>query len=169
MDANKGSLEQPNIRSRLVALEMRSESPELAAAELFSSMPPLKAVKLLGSLSRQFTCLQEGQAVASGVLRHFESALLLRTECIYIYIDVPQEDETAVQLAQCGLLCKTMYGTRDASNVWQSPCTKQFVGKGFQQGVVSPSLFWHPVEDGVHGDDFVVWPTTTALRTSRSC
>ena len=59
----------------------------------------------------------------------------------------------------CALLHKTMYGTQDASHVWQEHYSKKFIERGFVQGQAWTSVFQHPERDVtllVHGDDFLV-------------
>ena len=56
-----------------------------------------------------------------------------------------------------GTLVRCMYGTRDASAIWQTCYTDCLVGMGFVQGVASPCCFEHKawkVSVVVHGDDF---------------
>ena len=52
-----------------------------------------------------------------------------------------------------------MYGTQDASSVWQSEYSSLLVEGGFKTGVASSVVFYHAGEDIrllVHGDDFFV-------------
>ena len=50
-----------------------------------------------------------------------------------------------------------MYGTQDASAIWQKTYTSVLLIKGFEQGKAYPATFYHPELDAtvfVHGDDF---------------
>ena len=53
-----------------------------------------------------------------------------------------------------------MYGTQDASHIWQLDCVNLICGEfgGFRRGKHSAALFHNPNQDvrmAVHGDDFV--------------
>ena len=59
----------------------------------------------------------------------------------------------------CALLLKSMYGTMDASHVWQSEYSELLSLHSFTTGKAWPSVFRHSGEDLtllVHGDDFFV-------------
>ncbi len=58
-----------------------------------------------------------------------------------------------------GLLQRGMYGTQDASRLWQNDYTALLVAGGFTPGVANPALLYSSAIDArilVHGDDFVV-------------
>eukprot|EP00972_Heterocapsa_arctica_P071957 10629046-Heterocapsa_arctica.AAC.1 len=58
-----------------------------------------------------------------------------------------------------GLLKMTMYGTVDASAIWQSDYASLLKGACFNHGKSSPALFYHEARQTrlpVHGDDFAV-------------
>ena len=57
-------------------------------------------------------------------------------------------------------LVKSMYGTQDASHIWQLDYVNLICGEsgGFRRGKRSAALFHNPNQDvrmAVHGDDFV--------------
>ena len=59
-----------------------------------------------------------------------------------------------------GRLVKSMYGTQDASHIWQLDYAKLICGEfgGFRRGKHSAALFHSRNQDvgmAVHGDDFV--------------
>ena len=77
-----------------------------------------------------------------------------------IYIELPDEDASYTESGEkeCGLLMKSMYGTQDAPNIWQS----HYTGLLESVGICSKSnasVFYRD-RDGirivVHGDDFLV-------------
>ena len=58
----------------------------------------------------------------------------------------------------CGLLQKSMYGTQDAPNIWQSHYSGILIEGGYKRGKSNASVFYHPQHDVrvmVHGDDFL--------------
>ena len=65
-----------------------------------------------------------------------------------------------------GSMKKTMYGTRNAANSWESDWQEHVRNRGFQLGLSSKNLFHHK-EDRVsgltHGDDFVLTEPTKKL------
>ena len=68
----------------------------------------------------------------------------------------PPGDE---QAGYCAILKKTMYGTQDASHVWQEDYSNHLKRKRFHQGQAWTSVFRHDELDIkllVHGDDFMV-------------
>ena len=72
----------------------------------------------------------------------------------FVYAQPPSE------LARPGFLAKlnkTMYGTQDASNVWQKTWGEQLQNNNFTLGSSNPSLFCSDLLKGFcHGDDFTV-------------
>ena len=64
-----------------------------------------------------------------------------------------------------------MYGTQDASHIWQLDYAKLICGEfgGFRRGKRSAALFHNPNQDvivAVHGDDFVCLSDDDGLNTS---
>ena len=58
-----------------------------------------------------------------------------------------------------GLLLRSMYGTQDASNLWQEDYSGTLAQRGYTPGRSNPAVFHSHREDGrmlVHGDDFVL-------------
>ena len=74
-----------------------------------------------------------------------------------IFVQLPEGDR---QEGFCGKLVKSMYGTRDASAIWQRSYTELLIRAGFAKNQAWPSCFYHEGYGGirvlVHGDDFVV-------------
>ena len=59
---------------------------------------------------------------------------------------------------RCGLLLKSMYGTRDAANIWQQDYPELLLQHGFSRNAAWSSVFYNKEMDIrllVHGDDFV--------------
>ena len=85
IDVNKGDLDRPNIRCRLVGKEFRT-TPDDA---LYASTPPLEALRLI--VSRAATVGQNGthrEMMINDVSRAYFYAEATRT----MYIELPRED-----------------------------------------------------------------------------
>ena len=73
-----------------------------------------------------------------------------------VYTNLPPGREVP---GKCAKLLKTMYGTQDASSVWQETYTKLLEEHGIVHGTAWPAIFDHEPTDSrflCHGDDFVV-------------
>jgi hypothetical protein len=166
IDTNKGDLERPLYRSRLVAREMkvrrRAEGLLPPQQDLFSGTPPLEAFKALVSLflSRVFEQFQSSEPREVlykfyDVSRaHFYGHVQRR-----LWVELPPEERQDEEEPLVGLLLRTMYGTMDASQVWQGDYVELLKSVELLQGKSSPAILWHPGRDialEVHGDDFGV-------------
>ena len=82
-------------------------------------MPPLEGLKILCSLLTSMKLSASGKQLSlklTDISRaHFYGKAERR-----VFVTLPEGDET---LGYCGLLKRTMYGTRDASAVWQRSYT----------------------------------------------
>ena len=76
-----------------------------------------------------------------------------------VFVALPPEDRGPEDDQMCGLLLKSLYGTRDAAFNWTAAYTSVLVDKlGFVKGESSPCSFYHPGRQlltAVHGDDFI--------------
>lgn len=73
-----------------------------------------------------------------------------------MYVSLLPGDE---QEGYCAIWLKTMYGTEDASHVWQEDYSQHLKQRGFIQGRAWTSVFRHATKNIqllVHGDDFLV-------------
>eukprot|EP00959_Pyramimonas_sp_CCMP1952_P344192 7208899-Pyramimonas_sp.AAC.1 len=78
-----------------------------------------------------------------------------------VYIKLPAEDRQRYGEKMLGRLVKSMYGTQDASHLWQLDYVELCCSSegGFRRGKHIAALFFNPMADismAVHGDDFVV-------------
>ena len=158
IDRNKGDATHPNYRSRLVCREIKRASnadfiPDYAS---FSSMPPLESLKLLLSLMVTLRRSKSGNALKVRLLDISRAHFYGEAERD-IFVQLPEGDR---QEGFCGKLVKSMYGTRDASAIWQKSYTELLIRAGFAKNQAWPSCFYHEGYGGirvlVHGDDFVV-------------
>ena len=75
-----------------------------------------------------------------------------------LHVELLDEDPMK-QKGFVGLLVRSMYGTQDASNLWQEDYTGTLAQRGYTPGRSNPAVFHSHREDGrmlVHGDDFVL-------------
>ena len=73
-----------------------------------------------------------------------------------VYVTLPPGDE---EEGMCGLLIKSLQGTRDAAQNWEAAYTHLLTNNGFTQGKSTPCMFYHPqrnIRVVVHGDDFTI-------------
>ena len=158
VDTNKGDHQRPNVRSRLVAKEIKAKKKgtpdELGPGEVFSSMPPLEAFMALVSL--WVALVPKGYKLAMFDISRAHFYGVAKRE---VYVELESEDLEQYGSDKCGLLRKSMYGTQDAAQIWQEDYTGLLVGAGFRRGVSNGAVFHQPDTDVrvlVHGDDFLV-------------
>jgi hypothetical protein len=149
IDVNKGDLDRPNIRCRLVGKEFRT-TPDDA---LYASTPPLEALRLI--VSRAATIDKKG-APREMMINDVSRAYFYAEATRIMYIELPKEDPF-YDPSMLGRLRLCLYGTRDAALNWQQTLSDHLVDSGFKRGVGHPSVFYHPAKDIwtlVHGDDY---------------
>ena len=160
VDVNKGDNQCPNIRSRLVARQIRQAGEDA----IFAPTPPLEALRSVLSLAttdfagrpehvRDPTSERRTQVSAVDIARAYFNAST--DEDKPTYVALPAEDGDHQQ--KCGLLKKHMYGTRAAADGWQQEYSGFLRSIGFVQGTACPCLFVDAKRGlalSVHGDDF---------------
>ena len=88
-----------------------------------------------------------------------------------LYVEIPDEDPMK-QKGCVGLLLRSMYGTQDASNLWQEDYTETLAQRGYMPGRSNPAVFHSHRGDGrmlVHGDDFVLLADDEESKSWNSC
>ena len=163
VDVNKGDEVQPEIRSRLVAMEFNTGQ---RSEHWWAGTPPLEALRLLLS-DWASQAGPAGPGVQGKVPDKDECLLVLDVRKAHleamasreVYVELPEEDWSEDEPDSCGLLLRSMYGTRDAAANW-ARCVEEKMGSlGFEVGKFSPCLFQHAgrhLRALCHGDDFVV-------------
>ena len=161
VEVNKGDNVNPNIRSRLVARQIRSPGQEATLAPT----PPLEALRTVLSLAatdlpnRPPRCRDPSSELRTQVSfvdisrAYFNAPTDPDDPC---YVQLPPEDPDHDK-GLCGLLLRHMYGTQKAAEGWQVEYSSALVKLGFKQGVACPCIFYHEQRDivcSVHGDDF---------------
>ena len=153
VDHNKGTDEEPMIRSRLVAKEIKvCDKPELLTAT-----PPLEAVKMVISFAAEKgptdKCLMHND-----VSRAYFHAKARRD----VFVKTAREDWDEGDDGKCGWLNLSMYGTRDAASNWEASnweakYMEELTALGFARGRSNPCVFRHyerDIDTVVHGDDY---------------
>ena len=159
VDTNKGDDIRAKYRSRLVAREikrLKKAHQQLEVKDLFSAMPPLEAMKVLVSLLMTTNQKEDLHLALFDISRaHFYG-----TPTREIYVILPKElnPEGLHGGRACAKLTKTMYGTQDASKIWQDEYKELLVKHGFQMGISNAAVFKGPKGEKalVHGDDFLI-------------
>ncbi len=159
VDINKGDKTNPYYRSRLVAMEFKTnERPEWYAAT-----PPSECLKLM---LHKMAMSRRAKLMYADVSRAYFYAKASRP----VYVKIPAEDWEEGDEERCGKLKVSMYGTRDAAMNWALEYGDTLKAAGFKQGVTSPCLFRHE-ENGVvvmvHGDDFVAVGEAQYLKATK--
>ena len=160
VDVNKGDNEHPNIRSRLVARQIRQAGEDA----IFAPTPPLEALRSVLSLAmtdfpgrpkhvRDGASERRTQISAIDISRAYFNAVTDPESPTFVAL--PQEHPD--HQTKCGLLKRHMYGTRAAADGWQQEYSSFLKSIGFKQGEACPCLFRHEqrgLVTSVHGDDF---------------
>ena len=97
---------------------------------LLSNMPPLEAAKILCSLLASKRTSRSGKLLKLA-LYDISRAHFFGESQRAVYVSLPEGDEAD---NMCALLHKTMYGTQDASHVWQEHYSRKLIERGFVQG-----------------------------------
>lgn len=136
VDVNKGDTLNPKVRSRLVAQEIAvSKQPEL-----FAATPPIEYIRYLVSC---VASSQWGPRPTRLMVQDVKKAYFYAPATRRIYVKIPDEDRGPGEERMCGLLKKSLYGTRDAAHNWASAYTAVLERVGFEKGITSPCSFWH--------------------------
>ena len=160
IDTNKGDDDDPNVRCRLVAREIRKAGED----PIFAPTPPLESLRTILSLAAT-----DVRGAAKKV-RDPKSADRIQVSFIdisraYFCAATDPNDPTYVELHQedpdhgilVGRLCKHMYGTRKAADGWHCEYAGRLVHElGFEVGDASACVFYHSARElrcSVHGDD----------------
>lgn len=154
LESDKGYDEDYNIRARLVAQKYSKGKSE----SIFASIGPWEAKTMLLSLA-----VKEGVGYGPGW--HYKiDCINIKRAYFYapanrnVYIQLPMDD---AEEGMCGKSREAMYGTRDASLIWEEEYVRFMESVGFTEAIrlSSPSLFYLSGKDMravVYGDDFII-------------
>ena len=146
---NKGDFEKPDIRCRLVAMEVKYiKGIGGMDASLFSATPPIEAFKALISIAASDKKNILGQIDIQKTHLYGKSkrkiAIILPKEC--------------GENPGYGFLNRTLYGTRDAASSWELEVRETLESFGMTAGSSCPCLYSDRSRDIallVHGDDII--------------
>ena len=161
VETNKGDDANPNVRSRLVAREIRMAGQEA----IFAPTPPLESLRMVlsyavtnfsGEKIKEYgeDSEERMQVMLIDISRAYFNAKI-GADDDPVYVDFPPELNAPAGM--CGRLRRHMYGTRRAADGWQDEYSSSLKEAGFVQGLASPCVFRHPARRivlSVHGDDF---------------
>ena len=160
VDVNKGDDVSPDIRSRLVARQIRGAHED----PMFAPTPPLESLRTILSYAATDMEGEKPKCRDPSSPNRIQISLIDISRAYFnakcdpanpTYVALPSEDPQHQNT--CGLLLKHMYGTQAAADGWQQEYSSSMVEMGFEQGVASPCVFWHRQRSlvcSVHGDDF---------------
>lgn len=158
-DVSKGDGETPDIRSRLVARQIRAAGKDPMSAPT----PPFEALRTVlrysaadveGAVPR----CRDGKSpervqILIGISRAYFNAKCDTESATFLCLPTEDSDHQGV----CGLLMKHMYDTQAAADGSQRECSSTLIEQTrLHQGVASPCAFWNKERDlvcSVHGDD----------------
>ena len=137
---NKGDEENPDYRSRLVAMEFKRG----VNTEWFSGTPPLEALRALCSswASQEVEGrIKHGQGGKPGedicmIVLDVRKAHLCAPAARDVFVELPKEEGEGAEW--CGKLEFSMYGTRDAAKNWAAEVERTMEGLGFTTGMHNP-------------------------------
>ena len=75
-----------------------------------------------------------------------------------VFVELEAEDKAEYGEDKCGLLLKSMYGTQDASQIWQEDYVELLSSAGHARGKAHAAVFYNAEKDArtlVHEDDFM--------------
>ena len=141
VDVNKGDNTCPNVRSRLVARQIRQAGEDA----IFAPTPPLEALRSVLSMAatdfpdhpkhvRDGSSERRTQISAVDISRAYFNASTDEDNPTYVML--PKEDPEHGE--KCGFLRKHMYGTRAAADGWQQEYSGFLISIGFTQGQACP-------------------------------
>ena len=151
------------VRSRLVAQDFNTDRGKVD--ELFAATPPLLAARCL--CSRAASQGIRGQGSQTLMTLNFCKAFLYGNVDRDVYIELPDEDSMKGDADVVGKLVKSMYGLRDAPQIWQKVVRDMLEQRGYKALLGTQCTYVHKVT-GVtivaHVDDFLVLGTEMQLR-----
>ena len=137
------------VRCRLVAQELGYGE---RLDELFAGTPSLGAVRT---------------ALVHAMRKPSHKVMVMDVKCAFlygeirrnVYIELPHTDPKYGDKTVVGQLKKSMYGTRDAPQIWAQVVQEAMEELGYKQSAFQPAVYYHPEKNVVvvvHVDDFLV-------------
>ena len=144
------------VRSRLVCQDFNTDAGK-RCDEMFAATPPLIVSRWLTSLAASQGT--EGPGRMQLMALDLSKAFLYGDVQRAIYIELPEEDGRKHSGDSVGLLSKSMYGLRDAPQVWQKVVESMLLERGFRKIMCTQCTNFQPdLEMYVvaHVDDFLM-------------
>ena len=152
------SAKNGGVRSRLVCQDFNKDAKR--SDDMFAPTPPLMSSRWL--LSRMASQGLSGPGSMRLMGLDFSKAFLYGDMQRQVLIDLPDEDARKFQGDFVGLLKKSMYGLRDAPQIWQKVVRDMLVKRGYKALLGTQCTYVHPGTKVVivaHLDDFLVLGT----------
>ncbi|CAK0840370.1 unnamed protein product, partial [Prorocentrum cordatum] len=141
------------VRSRLVATEINTGE---VRTDCFAATPPLKFVRLILAWAASYSPRRNSAGVKMILLLFDISVAFFHGLVRKVLYVVPPKDLR--KKGKVWRLLRSLYGTRDASQVFQTYVADNLSEHGFDRNAVVPCLYWSSELEalGVHwGDDFI--------------
>ena len=161
VDTNKGDEDSFNIRARLVGQEIKHKG---TIEQFFAGTPTLSSLKFLLSLAVTVH-LPEIEQAKRGKARYLLQFIDVKKAHFWamaereLYVELPVEYRELHKLQGdvVGRLKRSMYGMRDAAQLWERLVARELTRLGFVRGMSNGCVFYHPIRDlrtSIHGDNF---------------
>ena len=157
VDTNKGTADNPDVRSRLVARDFKVKADK-EREDLFAATPPVEAERM--ALSRAVTRSRhaDGSRKVRKIMFVDAKKAHLNPVCQDdVFIELPVEAGAGEGV--CGQLVHWLYGCRPAAQAWEKFYAAKLEGVGFARGDACGVVFYHEARDlccVCHGDDFTL-------------
>ena len=159
VDTRKGD----KVRSRLVCTDFNRDRQH--NDEMFAPTPPLLASRWLVSLMASQGLHGPGQKRLMAL--DFSKAFLYGDMQRRVFIELPDEDGRKDGKSLVGLLRKSMYGLRDAPQIWQRVVQDMLKKRGFVCLVTTQCMYVNPLSGVIivaHVDDFLCFGDKLLLK-----
>ena len=157
------TLKAGKVRSRLVAQDFNTDRGKVA--ELYAATPPLMAARWL--CSRVASQGASGMGPLTLMTLDVSKAFLYGNVEREVFIELPDEDGRKHTSDCVGRLIRSMYGLRDAPQIWQRVVKDMLVKMGYKPLLGTQCMYVHPELQIVivaHVDDFLVLGQAGQLR-----
>lgn len=134
------TLKGGKARCRLVCQDFNTDRGK--NDEMFAPTPPLVATRWLCSCAESQGTRGLGPKTLMTV--DFSKAFSNGDMQRQVYIELPAEDERKYTADVVGLLNKSMYGLRDAPQIWQRVVRSMLEARGFKPLVGTQCMYVHP-------------------------
>ena len=157
------TLKGGKARCRLVCQDFNNDKNK--TDEMFAPTPPLMATRWLCSCAASQGTGGLGRKTLMTI--DFSKAFLYGEMRREVYIELPDEDSRKYTSDVIGLLNKSMYGLRDAPQIWQGVVRSMLESRGFKPLIGTQCMYVHPrtgLAIVAHVDVFLVLGSEAELR-----